>query len=106
MTNRHARAWELGAAVPPCKKSGLLLATLRREAAQERIVRAFRACLTDGIPGPTESELEAFARLAVEEMRLAQALVPLTARDLSIAGEPLSGHRDFAASLNRSTRSR
>ena len=73
MTNRRARPWEIEAVSPPCK-SELLLATLHREALQDRIVQAFRASLMNGVSGPAESDLRAFASCAIAEMRAAQAL--------------------------------
>lgn len=45
-------------------------ATRLRESAQATIVRSFRDYLESGGPGPTDEELQTFARLAVAEQRL------------------------------------
>ncbi|VTU34778.1 hypothetical protein [Variovorax sp. PBL-E5] len=45
-------------------------ATRMREMAQQRIVDTFRRQLDDEGPGPTDDELQSFARLALVEQAL------------------------------------
>jgi hypothetical protein len=74
MTVQHASARR--AVSPPHRATrlDLLLATLQREAAHDRIVRMFVASAFDRGPGPSEADLRSFAQLAVTEQRLARKL--------------------------------
>lgn len=60
-----------------------MVATTLREAAQASIVRSFRAYVDGDGPGPSDENLQTFARLVVNEQRLrrlyANSLIELSA---------------------------
>lgn len=76
LQRRRARVRASSVALHPNDGAQLawIAASRVREAAQNRIVFAFRRYVEASGPGPTEAELHLFARLAIAEQRLRNKL--------------------------------
>jgi hypothetical protein len=89
ISNRRARYWTLPVSLPPRAmrlRKAWVAAVHAREVMHSQIVSAFRQDIAGAGPGPSDQDLQLFARFAVAEARLrrgfrrAKVVAPVRAR--------------------------